>query len=520
MADKISFDRWLVNLSEEIEVPLELLNSTLKQLAGTEEDATRREQLQIARDLSQRFTILMHNLNLAALEQTHLALLKISKVDLARFLTELADRFRSSVSRSSEIHLHLNTIPEPTFTDLERVKKIIYTLISNAVQFSKDGGARVDVTLEATAEEARIIVQDDGIGIVPEKLDHVFDPLYDDDPVHLKLYQSTSAGLYLIMLYAKALGGNIKVESEKMVFTRFTLYLPMITREEQINYRNYEITDHEQSSELLKEARYNLSRDFRAQRQNTFGSTTVLALGNQELLKGFEDYFKQELRLMLNSDSALAMARALHLKPDLIILHDDNYGDISADQVAKTLKSHELTDKIPLVWISHNGKHPQADLNLSIELSKTEMFEKISDLLHLRQKLMDELLRDRERTSNKPRYQNSKEAFLTRLERIVDAHLMREDLDMNKLSEMLFLNRSQIHRKIKSYTGMNTTEYIRNYKLKLAYRDLKHQNGTVSEIAYRNGFNSPSYFTKSFREVYGISPSAVADSNSSEVTKN
>lgn len=148
------------------------------------------------------------------------------------------------------------------------------------------------------------------------------------------------------------------------------------------------------------------------------------------------------------------------------------------------------------------------------------MFEKISDLLHLRQKLMDELLRDRERTSNKPRYQNSKEAFLTRLERIVDAHLMREDLDMNKLSEMLFLNRSQIHRKIKSYTGMNTTEYIRNYKLKLAYRDLKHQNGTVSEIAYRNGFNSPSYFTKSFREVYGISPSAVADSNSSEVTKN
>ncbi len=513
-ADKISFEKWLINLSEELEVPLGLLNSTLKQLASEESDATKKEQLEIATNLSQRFAGLMHNLNLAALEQTRLALLRISKVRLARFIQDVVSSFQIPLSNKSEIHLHVNVDAQEAFIDADRLYKILTTLISNSIQFAKESGVRVDVTVDSLNDDSfRITVQDDGIGIVSEKLAHVFDPLYDDDPVHLKLYQSTSAGLYLVLLYVKAMGGTISVESEKMVFTRFTLTLPLIQNAEDIPFNNFELVNDSEKYRDSHERKMAFTKDYRTQQQVAFNNTTVLALSSEAQLKGFDSYFNNEIRLMSGQDSALAIARALHLKPDLIILHDAPYGEITSDQAAKTLKSHEITKKIPLVWISDKTKLTEADLNIDASLPPNAIFEKIGDLMNLRKKLIQDLMVDSNMSSTKPKYQNNKEAFLTRLERIVDAHLSRDDLDMDKLSNMLFLNRSQIHRKIKSYTGMNTTEYIRNYKLKLAYRDLKHQSGTVAEIAYRCGFNSPSYFSKSFKEVFGIAPSDVTIGN-------
>ena len=510
-ADKISFEKWLINLGEELEVPLGLLNSTLKQLASEETDATKKEQLEIATNLSQRFAGLMHNLNLAALEQTRMALLRISKVKLGRFAQDVVSSFQIPLSNKSEIHLHVNTDVQEAYIDADRLFKILTTLISNSIQFAKESGVRVDVTIDSLSNDSfRITVQDDGIGIVSEKLAHVFNPLYDDDPIHLKLYQSTSAGLYLVLLYVKAMGGNISVESEKMVFTRFTLTLPLIENVEDIPFNNFELVNDSEKYRDSYERRIAFNKDYRTQQHIAFNNTTVLALSSEEVLKGFDSYFNNEIRLMSGQDSALAIARALHLKPDMIILHDGHYGEITSDQVAKTLKSHEITKKVPLVWISENAKLPEADLNIDAGLSSAAIFEKIGDLMNLRKKLIQDLLGEGTVPSTKPKYQNNKEAFLTRLERIVDAHLSRDDLDMDKLSNMLFLNRSQIHRKIKAFTGMNTTEYIRNYKLKLAYRDLKHQSGTVAEIAYRCGFNSPSYFSKSFKEVFGIAPSDVA----------
>lgn len=508
--EKISFEKWLVNLGEELEVPLSLLNSTLRQLVLDESDATKKEQLEIATNLAQRFAGLMHNLNLAALEQTRMALLRISKVSLPRFINGVAQSFQIPMANGSEIHVHINAEVKEVWTDADRLYKILNTLISNSVQFAKEGGVRIDVTLDITNNNHyKITVQDDGIGIVAEKLPYVFDPLYDDDPVHLKLYQSTSAGLYLVLLYVKAMGGQISVESEKMVFTRFTMILPLIKDEDNIPYNNFELIHDNDRYHDSFERKIALGKDFRTQQQAALNSTTVLALSKGTVLSGFEPFFNNEIRLMNGEDSALAMARALHLKPDLVILHDAAYGDISAQQVAKTLKSHEITRNIPLVWISSENRLEEADLNIDASTPTSEIYTKIGDLMSLRQKLIKELIGDSAGSSSKPKYQNNKEAFLTRLERIVDAHLSRDDLDMEKLSSMLYLNRSQIHRKIKAYTGMNTTEYIRHYKLKLAYRDLEQQTGTVAEIAYRCGFNSPSYFSKSFKEAFGISPSSL-----------
>jgi AraC-like DNA-binding protein len=78
----------------------------------------------------------------------------------------------------------------------------------------------------------------------------------------------------------------------------------------------------------------------------------------------------------------------------------------------------------------------------------------------------------------------------------------------------MHMSRTQLHRKLKSIVGMSTTAFLRSQRLKLACRLLKESDGSTSEIAYQVGFNSPSYFTRCFKEAYGCTPTDYASKSS------
>ncbi len=105
------------------------------------------------------------------------------------------------------------------------------------------------------------------------------------------------------------------------------------------------------------------------------------------------------------------------------------------------------------------------------------------------------------------------EQLLLRVTNTIDENLECEDLDVAKLSELCGIHQKQLYRKIKDLTGMTTVAYIRSQRLKKAASLLKKGDLTVSEVMYRTGFSSPSYFARSFQEVYGMSPSEWICSN-------
>ncbi len=74
-----------------------------------------------------------------------------------------------------------------------------------------------------------------------------------------------------------------------------------------------------------------------------------------------------------------------------------------------------------------------------------------------------------------------------------------------QLADSIHLSRSSLHRKLKALSGMSTTELVRNYRLQKATALLR-EGYNSSDAAYKTGFGSPAYFTKSFREVYGMTP--------------
>jgi len=112
--------------------------------------------------------------------------------------------------------------------DGERVEQIVLNLLSNAVKFTPAGGS-VSVTTESTEERVRLRVQDSGIGIPAEKLEAVFQPFFQVESSPGRGSRGTGLGLAISRELARAMGGDLTVESAKGKGSTFTLSLPRVT---------------------------------------------------------------------------------------------------------------------------------------------------------------------------------------------------------------------------------------------------------------------------------------------------
>ena len=104
--------------------------------------------------------------------------------------------------------------------------------------------------------------------------------------------------------------------------------------------------------------------------------------------------------------------------------------------------------------------------------------------------------------------QNKKEdAFVTKFRDFVEKNLADSDLNVETIGAELGLSRVQLYRKVKALTGQSPVELLRTARLQKGRELLQTTDKNVSEVAYEVGFTAPSYFTKCFKDEFGISPS-------------
>ena len=100
-------------------------------------------------------------------------------------------------------------------------------------------------------------------------------------------------------------------------------------------------------------------------------------------------------------------------------------------------------------------------------------------------------------------------AFITRFKEVVEARLDNSDVSVEDLAADMNLSRVQLYRKVKTLTGSSPVELLRTARLNRAYQILLTTDKSISEVAYNVGFTAPSYFTKCFKEEYGMLPGDV-----------
>ncbi len=112
------------------------------------------------------------------------------------------------------------------FCDPEKAEQILLNLLSNAAKFTATGG-HISVDVERDAHSARIVVRDTGVGIPPDKLDAIFEPFVQVERNHTSSSEGAGLGLAISRDLARAMNGDLTVESEVGVGSTFTLTLPV-----------------------------------------------------------------------------------------------------------------------------------------------------------------------------------------------------------------------------------------------------------------------------------------------------
>jgi AraC-like DNA-binding protein len=149
-----------------------------------------------------------------------------------------------------------------------------------------------------------------------------------------------------------------------------------------------------------------------------------------------------------------------------------------------------------------------ADDYLTKPFHVQELQVRIKNLIAQREKLKEKYNKPNALLKFDAPITTANEKFLNLLTDAIEKHLTSSDFDVELLSQEVAMSRVQLFRKLKALTGQAPSDFIRIYKLNKAANLLsKGAFDNISEVAYACGFNSPSYFTESFRKQFGVAPS-------------
>lgn len=224
-----------------------------------------------------------------------------------------------------------------------------------------------------------------------------------------------------------------------------------------------------------------------------------------------------DYQVMAASDGQQGLELAQAHIPDLII-SDLMMPRLDGLSLCHQLKTDERTSHVPILMLTAKvgtdskieGLEHGADDYLVKPFEVAEVRARVANLLAQRQRLRDYYRRDVSLLAPKAKLPTLDAQFLQKLYDIVEKMLDHADLGVEHLCEAVSLSRSQLHRKLQAITGQSATEFVRSVRLRRAAHLLAQKQGNVSQIAYSVGFDNLSYFSRTFKEQYGLSPSEYA----------
>jgi DNA-binding response OmpR family regulator len=244
------------------------------------------------------------------------------------------------------------------------------------------------------------------------------------------------------------------------------------------------------------------------------GLEVLIVEDNNDLRSFIRNILNQDYKVIEAVDGIDGFEQAEAAIPDLIV-SDVMMPRMDGYDLCKKLKTNEKTNHIPVILLTAKaarenkleGLETGADDYLVKPFDEEELKVRIKNLISIREKLQ---LKFQGEISLKPKEIKApsvQQKFLDELKEIIEENIDNEQFGMEDLQKGIGMSRSQIHRKLKALTAQSATTFIRNYRLHRAVDLLNQDAGNITEIAYQVGFNSQTYFSSCFQELFGCSPS-------------
>lgn len=524
---------FFTHISHEIKTPLTLILSPIEKLLDNRTLNNKvQHQLQLIHRNGERLMQLTSQLLDYRKFETGNMRLQALEADMVKFNREIVAMFHP-YANSKGVSLQLLTPHKEIkiWFDSDKMEKVMYNLIANALKFTPAGGTvlvRLDIAKNNDREELILQVQDNGIGIAPENLTNIFEQ-FQYYNTHGLNHKGTGLGLTFSKGLVEMHYGKIEVSSTVATAeiegkTVFKVVLPMGNSHLQPDELLMEAVNSEDIIAYQQAAPLELDADTVIQKENLLTATEqqklvlLIVEDNQEVLQFVAGHFSTHFKVLTAIDGTSGWEQAKAALPDLVI-SDVMMPGITGIELCAKIKSDPVTSHIPVVLLTAReallfkieGLETGADDYIVKPFNLKYLEARVWNLLESRRKLREKFSRNMTLQPTNIALSSLDEKFLEKAIKYVEQHMGKDTLGVEELSREVGMSKTTLYRKLKALTNQNTNEFIRTIRLNRAAQLLLQQKLNVSEVAYHVGFNDQDYFRKCFKEQFGTTPKDYAN---------
>lgn len=507
---------FFTNIAHEFRTPLTLMQGSLekeKRIMKANRWQTELEKTIRVMDKSvQRMLRLIDQLLEFRKMQAGKLKLSLQETDAVMFVKGICRMF-DDAAESKEIAYSFES-SEPSramFLDQQMIDKVVFNLLSNAFKYTPAKGS-ISVSLSFT-DVMTIRVADTGVGIPQEKRAQLFSRFMQSSYTG----ESFGIGLHLTHELVKTHHGEIAYQENEGGGSVFVVTIPL-------QKDCYEASDFLVKDSPILKAELTKERDEQEEKTTDAVPSAPSAPLNRRTILLIEDdndvreFLLSELEscfdLKVASDGKAGIAMAKELDVDLIV-SDVMMPGMNGFELTKRLKNSFETSHIPIILLTAlstdenvlEGTESGADAYITKPFSPQLLMARILQLLNQREILRQKFGKEPQEIRSAMLSNEQDSLFVKRLDSIVYSRLGEQDLSVDKVAGLLHLGRTIFYKKVRGTTGYTPNEYIRVIRLRKAAELLKEGEKNVSEVAYAVGFDNPYYFSKCFKEQFGMPPS-------------
>ena len=525
---------FFTNISHELRTPLTLIADPVEMLLeDTGIKGKSRELLKMVQRNALALQQLVSNILDFRKIQNGKMELKLYRFDIVKTLTMWVGDFQLTAERK-QIRLHLDVDDlkgsHEMIADQEKISRIVFNLLSNALKYTPAGG-EIFVSLKDEGANLRLDVRDTGKGISQDEADKIFERFFQAKGAA----SGTGIGLALVKSFVELHHGEARVESEPGKGSDFIVIIPRKQEgNSQVIHNDVDIVDNSanasasDSKNVVDESVLQYIDDGDRSRgkvqqlvsENT-NRPTVLVIDDNTDIRQYERTLLQDEYVVLEAaDGKEGLAVALKEVPDLVIC-DVMMPVMDGLEFTKQLKTNTATSHIPVIMLTAKnleehraeGYEHGADSYITKPFHSKVLLARIENLLRQRQLLKNlyQGTKEAEKEISEAHLEDRDKQFLKQLQAIIQKNLSDSEFGVEDMGQQIGLSRVQLYRKVKAMTGSSVVDLLRKARLAKARRLLETRSMSVSEVAYEVGFSAPSYFTKCFKEEYGMLPGDVGN---------
>ena len=507
--------RYFTNISHELLTPLTIIILEIEKIQRKLKDSSP-SQFGVVKDNVSRLRRLIEQILYFSKVEAGNMKLKVSRADIVAYIDRICRTNFKTLLDDKGIHFTFSsnyTTFDACF-DQDKMDKIIYNLLSNAYKNTPSGGninVNVEILRKDTSNYLSLTVEDTGVGIPEKDLPYIFDRFY----VTSTSDQSQSHGIGLALTHdlIKLHKGEIGVKSKLHEGTSFTFNLPVSPEcypEDEMLPESIipaqqpeEIENEEPAVTDVKTAETVVNKEF----------TLLIVEDNKDLRNNIQQVFESSYTVF-TAENGVAAQKIVQEKDVNLIICDVMMPEMDGLTLCRLLKNDIKTSHINILILTARDSSQDridcyeagADGYISKPFELGVLEARVKNLIQNRNLNNKKFKQNHDVSISTIEMSSIDEEYLKMAISKVESKLADETYDFDLFAQDMSSSRSTLHRKLKSLTGLSPWEFIRNIRLKHAAQMMKNNVGSISEIAFKVGFNDPKYFSRCFKAEFGMTP--------------